>query len=350
MQPRHKSLALSATLAAALAAAGTAPVLAQGGAVNIYSSREPALIEPLLKAFQEKTGIKANVVYIKDGMIERAAAEGANSPVDVFLDVDIGRLVNAKAKGVSQPLLSKSVAADVPAQYRDPEGHWIGLSQRARVVFASKERVKQDSITYEELAQPKWKGKVCSRSGQHTYNVGLLASIIAHAGVAKAEEWARGVKNNLARKPAGGDRDQAKAIFAGQCDVAIANTYYMAAMQTNTKNPEQQKWAAAIKILFPNSGDRGTHVNISGAVLAKHAPNKPNGVKLIEYLASDEGQRVYAERVNEYPLKKGVAVSKLVAGWGTLKPDTLAFDKIASLRKTASEIMDKVNFDAGPGN
>lgn len=319
------------------------------GAVNIYSSREPALIEPLLKAFTEKTGIKANLVFVKDGMIERAAAEGANSPVDVLLDVDVGRLAEAKAKGVSQPLGSDAVAASVPANYRDPEGHWTGLSQRARVIFASKERVKQDTITYEELADPKWKGKICSRSGQHTYNVGLLASIVAHAGEAKAEAWARGVKANLAMKPAGGDRDQAKAIFSGQCDIAIANTYYMAAMQTNDKNPEQKQWAAGIKILFPNAGDRGTHVNISGAVLAKHAPHKANGVKLIEFLAAEDGQRVFAERVNEYPLKPGVPVSSIVAGWGALKPDALAFDKIAALRKTASEIMDKVGFDGGPG-
>jgi iron(III) transport system substrate-binding protein len=322
---------------------------ASQGTVNIYSSREPALIEPLLKAFTERTGIKTNLVYVKDGMIERAAAEGANSPVDVLLDVDIGRLAEAKAKGVSQPLASAEVATNVPPQYRDPEGHWIGLSQRARVVYASKERVKQDTISYEELADPKWKGKVCTRSGQHTYNVGLLASIIGHVGEEKAEAWARGVKANLAMKPAGGDRDQAKAIFTGQCDLALANTYYMAAMQTNDKNPEQKEWAAAIKILFPNAADRGTHVNISGAVLAKHAPNKASGVKLIEFLASDEGQRVYAERVNEYPLKPGVSVSKLVSGWGTLKPDTLAFDKIAALRKKASEIMDKVGFDGGPG-
>lgn len=340
----------SSTLAALLFSAMAASPAASQGTVNIYSSREPVLIEPLLKAFSDSTGIKTNVVYVRDGMIERAQAEGANSPVDVLLDVDIGRLAEAKAKGVSQPLVSAEVTANVPAQYRDPEGHWIGLSQRARVIYASKARVQQDSITYEELADPKWKGKVCVRSGQHTYNVGLLASIIAHAGEDKAEAWARGLKANLAVKPAGGDRDQAKAIFAGQCDLAIANTYYMAAMQTNDKNPEQKEWAAAIKILFPNASDRGTHVNISGAVLAKHAPNKANGVKLVEFLASDEGQRVYADRVSEYPLKPGVSVSSLVGSWGTLKPDTLAFDKIAALRKKASEIMDKVGFDSGPGS
>lgn len=317
--------------------------------VNIYSSREPGLIAPLLQAFTQKTGIKTNMVYVKDGMGERVAAEGANSPVDVMLDVDIGRLAGAKAKGISQALNSDVVAGNIPAQYRDPEGHWIGLSQRARVVYASRDRVKLTDITYADLADPKWKGKVCSRSGQHTYNIGLLASIIAHEGEEKAEAWARGVKANLAKKPAGGDRDQAKAIFAGECDLALANTYYMAAMQMNEKNPEQKQWAAAIKILFPNAQGRGTHVNISGAVLAKHAPNRANGAKLIEFMSSDAGQRVYAERVNEYPLKSGVAVSKIVDSWGKLKPDTLPFGKIAALRKKASEIMDKVGFDSGPG-
>jgi len=319
------------------------------GTVNIYSSREPGLVAPLLKSFTEKTGIKANMVYIRDGMAERVAAEGANSPVDVLLDVDIGRLAQSKAAGISQPLESKIVDANIPAQYRDPEGHWIGLSQRARVIFASRERVKLTDLTYEDLADPKWKGRVCTRSGQHTYNIALLASVIANDGEEKAEAWARGLKANLAKKPAGGDRDQAKAIFAGECDLALANTYYMAAMQKNEKNPEQKKWAESVRIIFPNAKVRGTHVNISGAMLAKHAPNKASGVKLIEFLTSDEGQHVYAERVNEYPLKEGVAVSEIVASWGSLKPDTLSFDKIASLRKKASEIMDKVEFDNGPG-
>ncbi|MEZ5818074.1 MAG: Fe(3+) ABC transporter substrate-binding protein [Hyphomicrobiaceae bacterium] len=325
-----------------------AEVAAAEGSVNIYSSREPALISPLLRAFTEKTGVKTNMVYVKDGMAERVSAEGANSPVDVLLDVDIGRLAGAKAKGISQPLRSDVVEANIPVQYRDPEGHWVGLSQRARVIYASKERVNQHQITYEDLTDPKWKGKVCSRSGQHTYNIGLLASIIVHDGEAKAEAWARGVKANLAKKPAGGDRDQAKAIYAGECDLALANTYYMAAMQTNEKNPEQKKWAAAIRILFPNAESRGTHVNISGAVLAKHAPNKANGIKLVEFLSSREGQQLYAERVNEYPLKPGVPVSGIVASWGELKPDALAFSRIAEARKKASEIMDKVGFDSGP--
>ncbi len=343
---RASTLAVATLALAILPAAGSALA---AGEVNIYSYREPGLIKPLLEAFTAKTGIKTNVVFAQAGLDDRMKAEGANSPADVLLTVDIGRLSDAKAKGISQPVDTAAIKANIPANYRDPEGHWVGVSQRARVIYASKVRVKQDQITYEELADPKWKGKICTRSGRHTYNIGLLASIIAHLGEEKAEAWARGVKNNLAKKPAGGDRDQAKAIFAGECDIAIANTYYMAAMQTNTKAPEQQQWAASLKLLFPNGADRGTHVNISGAVLAKHAPHKENGVKLIEFLASDEGQKIYAGIVNEYPLKDGASISERVASWGPLKADALDFDKIAKLRAKAADIVDKVGFDAGPG-
>lgn len=339
---------LACSLSAIAAATSLAAPALAADEVNIYSYREPGLIAPLMDAFTKKTGIKANIVFAKDGLTERIKAEGANSPVDVLLAVDIARLAEAKEAGIAQPLKSAAVAADIPAAYRDPDGEWIGLSQRARVVYASRDRVKQDSISYEELADPKWKGKICMRSGQHTYNTGMLASIIAHSGEAKAEAWAKGVKNNLATKPAGGDRDQAKAIFSGQCDIAVGNTYYMAAMETSDK-PEQKEWAKSIKILFPNAGDRGTHVNISGAILAKHAPNKDAGVKLIEFLASDEGQRIYAEIVNEYPLKAGVKVSDRVDAWGKLTADKLPLADIAKNRKKASEIMDKVGFDQGPG-
>lgn len=346
---RTASCGVGAALAALLSvAAGSSPAVA-ADEVNIYSYREPGLIAPLLEAFTSKTGIKTNVVYAKDGLIERAAAEGANSPVDVLLTVDISRLSDAKNRGITQPINSEAVNANIPATYRDKEGHWVALSQRARVVYASKDRVKQDSITYEELADPKWKGKICSRSGQSSYNVALLASIIAHSGPEKAEAWAKAVKENLARKPAGGDRDQVKGIYSGECDLAIGNTYYMAAMQTNTKKPEQQEWAKSAKIIFPNAADRGTHVNISGAVLAKHAPHKEAGIKLIEFLTSEEGQKIYAEIVNEYPLKEGVPISERVASWGTLKADTLPLEEIAKHSAKASEIMDRVGFDAGPG-
>lgn len=336
--------ALAAIISAA--AASFSPAVA-ADEVNIYSYREPGLIAPLLKAFEDKTGIKPNVVFARDGLIERAAAEGVNSPVDVLLTVDISRLTEAERRGISQPLNSEIVNSNIPAHYRDPEGHWVGFSQRARIVYASKERVKQDSITYEELADPKWKGKICTRSGQSSYNIALLASIIAHSGVEKAEAWAKGLKANLARKPAGGDRDQVKGVFSGECDLAIGNTYYMAAMQTNTQKPEQQEWANSVNILFPNAADRGTHVNISGAVLAKHAPNKEAGIKLIEFLTSEEGQKIYAEIVNEYPLKEGVPISDRVNSWGALKADPLPFEDIAKHSSEASAIIDRVGFDAG---
>lgn len=317
--------------------------------VNIYSYRQPVLINPLLKAFTDKTGIKTNVVFAEEGLADRMAAEGANSPADLLFTVDIGRLKEAKDKGVTQPVDDEAINKNVPAQFRDPEGHWIGITTRGRVVYASKDRVKQDAITYEELADPKWRGKICVRSGQHVYNVALIASMIAHHGEAKTEEWLRGLKANLARKPAGNDRNQVKGIFAGECDLAIANTYYMALMMTNDKQPEQKEWAASAKIIFPNTNDRGTHVNISGMSLAKNAPNKANALKLMEFLASDEGQKIYADVNNEFPVESGIPAGEIAQSWGPFKADDLPISKIGDLRKTASELVDKVGFDEGPG-
>ncbi len=339
-------LAVAAPFAAALLATSA---LADG-VVNVYSYRQPELIKPLLDAFTADTGIKTNVLFLDKGLEEKIAEEGANSPADVILTVDIGRLQAAEDKGVTQPLTSEIINKDIPSQYRDPEGNWFGVTTRARVVYASKERVTQDAITYEELADPKWKGKICTRSGQHVYTIGLIASMIAHNGAEKTEEWLKGVKANLARKPDGGDRDQAKAIFAGECDIALGNTYYVGQMQTAEKEPEQKEWAASIKVLFPNANDRGTHVNISGMALAKHAPNKDNAVKLMEFLASDKGQTLYGERVFEYPVEPGIKPSDIVSAWGTLKPDTLPLADIAKNRKAASELVDKVGFDEGPAS
>jgi iron(III) transport system substrate-binding protein len=341
-----------ASVRVALALAALAGGAAAGAAeeVNIYSYRQPQLIDPLLKAFTAKTGVKTNVIYAADGLNERLAAEGANSPADVLLTVDAGRLSEAKDAGLTQPVESAVLAKAVPTHLRDPGNHWFGLTMRGRVVYASKERVKQDTITYEELADPKWKGKICVRSGQHVYNTSLIATIIAHKGEAYAEKWLKGVKANLAQKPAGGDREQARDIASGKCDIALGNTYYMGLMQTNDKNPEQKQWAAAIKLMFPNAGDRGTHVNISGVAVAKHAPNRSAALKLVEFLASDEAQKLYATANNEYPVGAGVAPSDIVQSWGKLKADTLPLDNIAKYRKRASELVDKVNFDAGPSS
>ncbi|MCG8559077.1 MAG: Fe(3+) ABC transporter substrate-binding protein [Hyphomicrobiales bacterium] len=318
--------------------------------VNIYSYRQPYLINPLLEAFTKKTGVETNVVFAKKGLIERMAAEGRNSPADLLLTVDIGRLTGAVNKGVSQPVASDALSRNIPEQYRDPGKHWFGLTRRARVVYASKERVGQDAVTYEELADPKWRGKICIRSGQHVYNVALIASLIAHHGEQKTEEWLRGIKANLARKPAGNDRAQVKGVFAGECDLAIGNTYYMAKMALNEKKPEQKKWAASVKMLFPNTAQRGAHINLSGMVLAKHAPNKANAIKLMEFLSSEEAQKIYAEVNHEYPVKDGVPWSDLVKSWGDFKPDALSLAKIAELRKKASELVDKVAFNDGPSS
>lgn len=318
------------------------------GEVNIYSYRQPDLIAPLLEAFTKETGIETNVLFFNQGLDERLKAEGENSPADIIMTVDIGRLEGLKTAGVTQPLTDATIEANIPAQYRDPEGHWFGLAMRARVVYASRERVKQDTITYEELADPKWKGKVCLRSGQHAYNIALFASMIAHHGAEKAEEWLAGLRDNLARKPDGNDRSQAKSIYAGECDIALGNTYYVGLMMTDEKEPEQKEWAKAIKVLFPNSGDRGTHVNLSGMALAKYAPHKENAVKLMEFLSSGKAQEIYANQVFEYPLKDGTRANDIVLSFGDLKPDTLSLDTVAGLRKQASELVDKVGFDNGP--
>lgn len=315
--------------------------------VNIYSYREPKLIDPLLGAFTAKTGIKTNIVYAGTGLVERMVAEGRNSPADILLTNEFGLLIQAVNANITAPVSSPTIEKRIPAELRDPQGHWIALTRRARVVYASKERVQQDEITYEELADPKWRGKICSRSGQHTYNVSLIAAMIANLGEEKAEAWLKGVRDNLARKPAGGDREQVRDVKAGLCDLAIGNTYYMVAMQ---KTPDQKVWADAVKILFPNAADRGTHVNISGMSLIANAPNKANAMKLMDFLVSDEAQKIYADANGEYPAVGSVEASEFVNSWGPLKPDPLPLAKIAELRKKASELVDKVHFDAGPGS
>lgn len=336
---------LAAALPAALACSSVGARAADE--VNIYSYREPKLIDPLLKGFTAKTGIKTNVIFAGSGLVERMAAEGRNSPADLLLTNEFALLIQAVDAGVTQAASTPALEAAIPSAYRDPKGHWFGLTARARIVYASKDRVKQEVLTYEELADPKWKGKICMRSGQHTYNVSLVASMIANIGAEKAEAWLTGLKANLARKPAGGDREAVRDVAAGQCDLAIGNTYYMAAMQGN---PEQKSWADAVRIVFPNTKDRGTHFNISGAAVAANAPNKSNAIALIEYLASAEAQALYSSANGEYPVRADVAPSAQVAAWGTPKADPLPLAEIAKLRKAASELVDKVRFDQGPNS
>jgi iron(III) transport system substrate-binding protein len=341
------NVAKNSVLAAALLAGTAFPAFADGE-VNIYSYRQPDLIKPVLDAFTKETGIKTNVLFLDKGLVERIKAEGENSPADVIMTVDIARLTEAKEGGVVQPLKDAKIEGNIPANFRDADGEWFGLTTRGRVVYASKERVAQNEITYEELADPKWKGKICMRDGQHSYNIGLIASMIANDGAEATEKWLTGLKNNLVRKPDGNDRSQAKAIWAGECDLALGNTYYVGLMLTDTKEPEQKEWAGAIKVLFPNAKDRGTHVNVSGMALAKYAPDKENAIKLMEFLSSKEAQQIYAEQVFEYPVLPGAEPSAVVKSFGEIHPDKLALTDVAKYRKQASELVDKVGLNDGP--
>ncbi|NQW09122.1 MAG: Fe(3+) ABC transporter substrate-binding protein [Alphaproteobacteria bacterium] len=312
--------------------------------VNVYSYRQPFLIEPMLDAFTKKTGIEVKVVFAKNGVIERLKAEGVNSPADVLLTVDIGRLNDAIESDVVQPVKSAVLAARIPASFRDPDNRWFGLTSRARIIYASKDRVKPGEITsYEQLADPMWKGRICTRGGKHVYNVALFAAMIAHHGEAKAEAWLRGVKANLARKPQGNDRAQVKAIHEGECDLAIGNNYYYGNMLDTA---EQKPWADSVNLVFPTiGGGKGTHVNLAGVALAKAAPNRANGIKLMEFLAGDEAQSLYAERNYEYPVNPAVAWSKKVESWGHFIPDDLSLAAIAELRGDAIRMVDRVDYD-----
>lgn len=342
--PPSRSL-LPALLLSATALGATA---AQAADVNIYSSRQPALLQPLLDAFTKETNLSTATIFIESGLEERIRAEGANSPADVVMTVDIGRLDATKRAGVLQPVESAVIDADIPAEFRDGENEWFGVTSRARVVYASKSRVGDEPITYESLADPKWKGRICIRSGQHQYNVALVAAYLAHHGEEDTKTWLTGLRDNLATAPEGGDRDQARNVAAGQCDIAIGNTYYVGLMQNNEKEPQQKEWAEAIKVVMPTFENGGTHVNVSGMGLARNAPNRDNAVRFMEFLTTDEAQRIYAEVNYEYPLKPGVAASETVAAMGALKPDTLSLTDIASHRAKASELIDEVRFDNGP--
>jgi iron(III) transport system substrate-binding protein len=341
MHTLFRRRALLAALAASTVGLA-APALAQV-AVNVYTYREAALIKPLFDAFTADTGIKVNTISAAQGLEQRIASEGQNSPADVLLTVDIGRLKDAVDLGIVQPVRTEALESLVPAPYRDPNGKWYGVSLRGRVVYASKERVPQTAITYEELADPKWRGKICIRSGQHIYNNALFAAVVAKHGEAKAEEWLKGLKANLAKKPSGGDREVARDIASGQCDIGLGNTYYWALMLN--KEAERKPWAEATKVILPTFEGGGTHVNVSGTALVKSAPHKENAVRLMEWLASDKAQALYADLNFEYPIRPGIALNPTVAGYGPLKADPLPIARIGENKKAASTLVDRVGFD-----
>ena len=321
--------------------AASVPAFAQE--INVYSHRQPELIQPLVDAFTKDTGITVNVAFVDKGMAERLQAEGDRSPADLVLTVDIARLMQIVDAGVTQAVQSDVLEANIPAELRDPADHWFGLTSRARVVYASKDRVKPGEVTtYEDLASDKWKGRLCTRSGLHDYNVALLGAIIVHHDEAYATKWAEGLKANLARKPDGGDRDQVKAIAAGECDIALGNTYYIGQMLAN---PEEKDAAEQVSIVFPTFEAGGTHLNISGVAMTKSAPNKENALKFMEWLTSDEAQKIYAETNYEFPVKPGVERSALVKSWGEFTADTTPLADIAKARAAALKIMETVDFD-----
>jgi len=328
------------TLLATAAIALAAPVLAQE--INIYSTRQPELIQPLMDKFTANTDIPVNIAFLKKGVIEKLTAEGDRTPADLVLTVDIARLNGVVEAGLTQSVTSDVLAANIPADLRDPAGEWFGLTTRARVLFASKDRATDAPATYDALAAPEWKGRICTRSGTHAYTVALVSAAIHHMGEADAKIWLQGVKANLARKPQGNDRAQVKAVWAGECDVALGNTYYMGKM-VNT--PEQVAWADSVNVVFPVFEGGGTHVNVSGMALTKHAPHQADAIKLMEFLASPAAQEIYAEQNYEYPIAPGTKPSELVASWGSFTADNVNLMDIAQLRGAALKMIEEVDFD-----
>ena len=319
---------------------GQSPVL------NVYSSRHYETDEALYSNFTRQTGIKINRIEGgEDALIERIRNEGDKSPADVLITVDAGRLWRAEQLGLFQPVKSKVLETRLPPSYRHPDGLWFGFSARARVIAYSKERVKPGEITaYEDLAGPKWKGRICTRSAGHVYNLSLLSSLVNHLGEARAEDWARAVASNLARAPKGGDTDQLKGVAAGECDVAISNTYYYVRL-LKSQRPDERTVAEKVGVIFPNQKDRGTHVNISGAGAMRHAPHRDAAVLFLEYLASDAAQNYFANGNNEWPVVPSVKPDNAaLASLGTFKTDTLNLGAIGRHQPTAQKIADRSGF------
>jgi len=319
--------------------------VAMASEVNLYSARKEALIKPLLNDFTAKTGIKVNLVTGKaDALLKRLKSEGRNSPADVLITTDAGRLHRAKTAGVTQAINSSLLDSVIPANYRDNDNHWIGLSVRSRPILYVKGKVNPAELsTYEDLANPKWKQRICIRSSSNIYNQSLVASMIIANGVAQTETWAKTLVSNLARPPKGGDRDQIKAAAAGQCDIAIANTYYLAGMLNSDKSGQKQA-AMKMGVFWPNQNSRGAHVNISGAAITRYSKNPDNAKKLIEFLASDKAQQWYAEVNGEYPVIAGVTIGETLKAWGEFKSDTKSISRLGELNRDAVMLMDRAGW------
>ena len=341
---RHVNVRHMVIIVASAVLVASFPNLTQAQELNVYSHRQPFLIKPFLKAFEKKTGTKVNVVFSSKGLVQRLLAEGPRSPADVILTVDIGRLDAYNDKGLLAPISSKILRENIPPHLRDPKNRWFALSKRARIVAVAKGRVKPGAINrIEDLARPEWKGRICSRPGSHVYNRALLASMIAAHGEKKAEAWARALVSNLARRPQGNDRAQVKAMFQGVCDVAIINSYYYRKLKSST-NPSHRQWGDAVRLVYTNQKDRGNHMNISGAGVAKHSKNKLLATSLLEFLTQETAQNLYGNINYEYPVNPKIPPSAEVKSWGAFVEDKLPIATIAKLAPTAQRIIDRVGW------
>ena len=314
--------------------------------VNIYSHRQPFLIKPFLRAFKEKTGIKTNVVYASKGLVQRLLAEGEASPADVVLTVDIGRLRQYADKNLFASFASEKLRAAIPRHLRSSDNTWFGFSKRSRVIAVSKDLENQDQIKrFENIADKRWNGQVCSRPGSHVYNRALLSSVIAANGKAAAKAWAEGMVANLARSPRGNDRAQIKAIYAGECSITIVNHYYYGKL-INSSNSEERQWAESVNIIIPNQGenDRGAHINISGGGIAKYSKNRKEAERFLEFLISEEAQKLYASINYEYPVISDVELPDTLTSWGKFKEDSLPIEELANSYLEAQMIIDQVGW------
>ena len=338
-------LTLGLLLTSSLLLAATPAAAADDKLVHLYSARKEALIKPVLEKFTEQTGIEVKLITSKaDALLKRLQTEGRNSPADVLLTTDAGRLHRAREAGVLQPIQSDVLAKSVPESYRDVDGYWYGLSLRARPIVYAKDRIKPQQLsTYEALAEPAMKGRVCIRSSNNIYNQSLVASMISTRGEAATEAWANDFVKNFARPPRGGDRDQIKAVAAGQCDVAVVNTYYLGVMLSGN-DADERAAGEKVAVFWPNQDDRGAHVNVSGAGVTAHAKHRENAIKLIEFMASPEVQRWYARVNHEYPVVDGVESSELLKNWGEFKADNTNLTELGRLNADALRLMDRAGW------
>ena len=318
---------------------------ATAGEVNVYSARHYDTDDALYKAFTAEKGINVNLIEGKnDELLERIKSEGTNTRADVLITVDAGRLWRAEQENLLQPVSTEGLETKIPESLRHPEGLWFGLTKRARIMVYNKANVSEiDLSTYEALAEPEWQGRVCIRSSNNIYNQSLLASMVASLGAEKTEAWAQGLVNNLARDPSGGDVDQIKAVAAGQCDVAIVNHYYVARLATSD-NAKNKAVIEQVGVFFPNQGDRGTHVNISGAGVVANAPNPDNAIKFLEYLVTPDAQKVLGQDNNEYPVVVGVTTTPILESYGNFKADSVNVSALGRNNPEAIKIADRVGW------